>query len=203
MFIEPGSAGRFLVCQELSLHHERRPLGDEQHVRDGRPNCTPWQSIEICPKCGDGALISKRGRFGLFFGCSRYPDCDYIGQDAPPPDPLAFEVACPRNDGGRLQARRARRTGNVFWGCSKYPKCDYTTNDEPLGGLHDADDGPIGRKGEKAICLVCGSAIEAEPASIVPGERYPGGPPDPAAIARPERARRGREVTKREPAGRR
>ena len=44
--------------------------------------------------------------------------------------------------------RRARRTGNVFWGCSNYPKCDFTTNFEPVGALHDADDGPVARKGE-------------------------------------------------------
>jgi DNA topoisomerase-1 len=91
-------------------------------------------------------------------GCSRYPDCDYIKREGPPPpDPLPFEVVCPKNTDGTLVARRARRTGNVFWGCSNYPKCDFTTNNEPLGGLHDADDGPLARKGEVAICLKCGS----------------------------------------------
>ena len=105
----------------------------------------------------------------------------------PPPDPLPFTVDCPKNHDGHLVPRRARRTGNVFWGCSNYPKCDYTTNNEPLGGLHDTDDGPIARKGEAAICLVCGSTIEAAPDAIVPGERYPGGPANPEALARPAR----------------
>ena len=98
---------------------------------------------------------------------------------------------CPKNHDGHLVARRARRTGNVFWGCSNYPKCDYTTNFEPLGGVHDTDDGPIARKGEAAICLVCGATIGQPPEAIVAGERYPGGPPDPEALARPARARRG------------
>ena len=62
------------------------------------------------------------------------------------PDPLPFEVICPKNKDGHLVPRRARRTGNVFWGCSNYPRCDFTTNHEPLGGLHDADDGPLARK---------------------------------------------------------
>jgi hypothetical protein len=103
---------------------------------------------------------------------------------------LPFEVVCPKNKDGILMPRRARRTGNVFWGCSKYPKCDFTTNHEPLGGLHDVDDGPLARKGDAAICLICGSTSEATPDSIVPGERYPGGPADPAALARPARGGR-------------
>jgi ssDNA-binding Zn-finger/Zn-ribbon topoisomerase 1 len=137
--------------------------------------------------------VGRRGRFGPFVGCSRYPECDYIRREGPPPpDPLPFEVVCPKNRDGHLVPRRARRTGNVFWGCSEYPRCDYTTNHEPLGGLHDTDDGPLGRRGEAALCLACGSTSEADPESVVPGERYPGGPADPAALARPARARGGR-----------
>jgi hypothetical protein len=137
--------------------------------------------------------VGKRGRFGPFVGCSRYPDCDYIKKDGPPPpDPLPFTVECPKNHDGNLVPRRARRTGNVFWGCSNYPRCDYTTNDEPLGGLHDTDAGPLARKGDAAICLACGSKSDAAPDAIVPGEHYAGGPADPAALARPARgARRG------------
>ena len=30
-----------------------------------------------CPKCG-GKLILKNGQYGNFFGCSNYPDCNYI-----------------------------------------------------------------------------------------------------------------------------
>ena len=94
---------------------------------------------ETCPQCGEGTLTTKRGRFGAFVGCSRYPDCTYIRKDGPPPpDQLPFEVTCPKNADGTLVARRARRTGNVFWGCSNYPKCDFTTNDEPTGAVHDA-----------------------------------------------------------------
>jgi DNA topoisomerase-1 len=185
MLIRLGRNGRFLACSMYPEHKETRPLpGEEPPVQEG--------SGETCPKCGEGTLVGKNGRFGPFLGCSRYPDCDYIKKEGPPPpDPLPFEVVCPKNKDGILVPRRARRTGNVFWGCSKYPKCDFTTNFEPLGGLHDADDGPLARKGEAAICLICGSASEVGPDAIVPGERYPGGPPDPEALARPARARGG------------
>ena len=154
---------------------------------------------EVCPECGQGTLVSKTGRFGPFVGCSRYPECKYIKKDGPPPpDPLPFEVVCPKNKDGHLVPRRARRTGNVFWGCSNYPRCDFTTNNEPLGGRHDVDDGPLARKDEAALCLVCGSTSEAAAEAIVPGETYPGGPANPEALARPARrgAPRGGGATK-------
>jgi len=184
MVIRLGRNGRFLACSQYPEHKESRPLpGDEPPPQAG--------TGEVCPKCGEGTLVAKNGRFGPFVGCSRYPDCDYIKKDGPPPpDPLPFEVTCPKNHDGHLVPRRARRTGNVFWGCSNYPKCDFTTNYEPLGGVHDADDGPLARKGDAAICLVCGSTSETAPDDIVPGGRFAGGPPDPAALARPARGRR-------------
>ncbi len=184
MVIRLGRNGRFLACSLFPEHKESRPLpGDEPPPQEG--------TGEVCPKCAEGTLVGKRGRFGPFVGCSRYPDCDYIKKDGPPPpDPLPFAVTCPKNGDGLLVPRRARRTGNVFWGCAKYPKCDFTTNYEPLGGLHDVDDGPLARKGEAAICLICGSASEVSPENVAPGTRYAGGPADPTALARPARAPR-------------
>ena len=181
MVIRLGRNGRFLACSLYPEHKESRPLpGEEPPPQEGEG--------DPCPKCGEGKLASKRGRFGPFVGCSRYPDCDYIRKEGPPPpDPLPFEVICPKNGDGPLVARRARRTGNVFWGCSRYPKCDFTTNHEPLGGFHDIDDGPLARKGDAAICLKCGSTSEASPDTVQVGVRYPGGPADPSALARPAR----------------
>jgi DNA topoisomerase-1 len=183
MVIRLGRNGRFLACSLFPEHKESRPLpGEEGPTLQGEG--------ETCPKCGEGTLVGKRGRFGPFMGCSRYPDCDYIRRDGPPPpDPLPFQVVCPKNADGNLVVRRARRTGNVFWGCSNYPSCDYTTNFEPVGAIHDADAGPVGRKGEAGICLRCGAAIKL-PAGELVGLRLPGGPPNPAALARPARGRR-------------
>lgn len=31
----------------------------------------------VCPKCGEGGLSLKTGRFGAFVGCTRYPDCGF------------------------------------------------------------------------------------------------------------------------------
>jgi DNA topoisomerase-1 len=170
MVIRLGRNGRFLACSQYPEHKETRPLpGDEPAPQEG--------TGETCPKCGLGTLVGKRGRFGPFVGCDRYPDCDFIRREGPePPEQLPFEVVCPKNQDGKLVARRARRTGNVFWGCSNYPKCDYTTNHEPIGALHDADDGPVAKRGDGFICLNCGAAIEVPAQGSV-------GPPDPTALA--------------------
>jgi ssDNA-binding Zn-finger/Zn-ribbon topoisomerase 1 len=182
MVIRLGRNGRFLACSMYPEHKESRPLpGDEPPAQAG--------TGETCPECGLGTLVGKNGRFGPFVGCDRYPDCGYIKREGPePPPPLPFDVVCPKNQDGKVVARRARRTGNVFWGCSNYPKCDYTTNHEPIGALHETDDGPVAKRGDGFICLKCGAAIEVPDAGSVVGMRLPGGPPDPSAL---QPARRG------------
>jgi DNA topoisomerase-1 len=188
MVIRLGRNGRFLACSLFPEHKESRPLpGDEAPPQAGEG--------EVCPQCGEGTLVGKRGRFGPFVGCSRYPDCTYIKKEGPPPpDPLPFTVECPKNHDGQLVARRARRTGNVFWGCSNYPKCDYTTNFEPVGAVHDADDGPVAKaargsdmQGGTGICLVCGAEVPLPEGEDLVGRRLEGGPPNPEALARPSR----------------
>ena len=176
-----GRNGEFLACSQFPDHKESRPLpGEEQPPQAGQG--------ESCPECGIGTLAGKRGRFGPFVGCDRYPDCKFIKRDGPePPAALPFEVVCPKNADGKLVARRARASGNVFFGCSNYPKCDYTTNHEPIGDLHETDDGPVAKKADAFLCLKCGAAIEV-PGGDVVGLKLAGGPPDPAALASARRS---------------
>ena len=220
MVVRLGRYGEFLACSLYPEHKETRPLpGSEEAMAaagaatdgtgeasgngssaDGTATAVAGVAAlpvvgESCPKCGatdGGHLVAKRGRYGPFVGCDRYPDCDYIHrQGPPPPEPLAFEVTCPKCGQGHLVTRRARRTGSLFWGCSRYPKCDFTTSREPLGALHDADDGPVAREGEAgAICLRCGAAIDLPAEGVRPGMKLSGGPPNPDALVRPSRGGR-------------
>jgi DNA topoisomerase-1 len=186
MVIRLGRNGRFLACSLYPEHKETRPVPGEE------PELPAVEGVgQACPSCGEGTLVARRGRFGVFAGCSRYPDCDYIHRTGPPPPPpLPFEVECPTCGQGILTTRRARRTGSVFYGCSRYPKCDFTTSLEPLGALHDADAGPVALKDEGGICLRCGAPIELpSDRAALPGQRLPGGPPNPGALA-PSRKRR-------------
>ncbi len=196
MVIRLGRYGRFLSCSLYPEHQESRPLageeGDEPSTAAGAGAPAGERQLpgvgETCPECGQGTLVQKRGRFGPFVGCSRYPECTFIKKEGPPPPPaLPFEAGCPRCGQGHLVTRRARRTGKVFWGCSRYPACDFTTDFEPVGARHDADAGPVGRRDAGGICLLCGADVPLPEGDLV-GMSLPGGPPDPGALA-PRRAR--------------
>ncbi len=141
MVVRAGRYGEYLACSMYPEHKESRPLptaapapvegeaagGEGQMAGVGEP----------CPECGEadgGKLVARRGRFGPFVGCDRYPACKYIKKDGPPPPPkLPFDAPCPTCGKGHLVARRARRAGSVFYGCSRYPTCRFTTSREPLG----------------------------------------------------------------------
>ena len=199
MVVRLGRYGRFLACSLYPEHKETRPLPEDGNdgtaaAADGDGTGPPIEGVgERCPECGQGTLVAKRGRFGAFAGCDRYPDCQYIRRAGPPPpDPLPFEVRCPRCGEGVLVSRRARRSGSVFWGCSRYPKCDFTTSLQPTGALHVTDSGPVARKGDgTGICLMCGAPVELPEGDLV-GRRLEGGEPDPGALARPRRRGTGR-----------
>jgi DNA topoisomerase-1 len=71
-------------------------------------------------------MVIKRGRFGEFIACSRYPDCKTTS-------PISLGVDCPKGCGGYLTEKRSKR-GKVFFGCSNYSKtqCDFVSWDRPL-----------------------------------------------------------------------
>ena len=33
---------------------------------------------QICPICQMGELKERKGKYGIFLGCSRYPSCAYV-----------------------------------------------------------------------------------------------------------------------------
>jgi len=82
----------------------------------------------ICEKCG-AKMTQKRGKFGLFWGCSAYPTCNHIvrikrgtsgkPQKSESPE-IAPDVVCPNC--GKDMIVRSGRFGK-FLGCSDYPEC--------------------------------------------------------------------------------
>ncbi len=44
------------------------------------PETEDGKDPRACPKCDDGRLSLKTGRFGAFIGCSNYPDCRFTRQ---------------------------------------------------------------------------------------------------------------------------
>ncbi|RRR72514.1 MAG: type I DNA topoisomerase [Candidatus Viridilinea halotolerans] len=74
MVIKKSRFGPFLGCSGYPECANTRRIG-----KDGKPVPLPQPTGVACPKCTEGELLQRRGRFGRpFFGCSRYPKCDYL-----------------------------------------------------------------------------------------------------------------------------
>jgi DNA topoisomerase I len=124
MVIKWGRNGHFLAC---SGYPECRNTKEYTRAADGSIQVLPTtrETDEKCPTCGSNMLI-RRGRFGEFMACSRYPECKTTS-------PISIGVACPRPGcGGYLTEKRSRR-GKVFFGCANYAKtrCDFVSWDRP------------------------------------------------------------------------
>ncbi len=44
------------------------------------PAAEDGKDARVCPKCGNGSLSLKLGKYGAFVGCSNYPECGYTRQ---------------------------------------------------------------------------------------------------------------------------
>jgi DNA topoisomerase-1 len=161
MVIKWGRNGYFLACSGFpecrnTKEYTRNADGTLTVVAATRP------SDQICPTCGSPMVI-RRGRFGEFLACSRYPDCKTTS-------PISLGVACPRPGcGGYLTEKRSRR-GKVFFGCSNYSKtkCDFVSWDRPLPKRCPQCDAAfvvqkVSRAGVRLRCLADGCGWTAEP----------------------------------------
>ncbi|HOJ45459.1 MAG TPA: type I DNA topoisomerase [Bacilli bacterium] len=92
------------------------------------PNLAACQKdVGECPLCHQGRLIEKKGRFGAFIACSRFPECKYIHKQ-PKPEAIRLGRPCPKC-GKELLIRYSDKRKSYFIACSSFPKCKYT---EPL-----------------------------------------------------------------------
>jgi DNA topoisomerase-1 len=99
----------------------------------GFPACRNTRSIPLgkCPRPGcDGEIVSRRkqtGRGGEFYGCSRYPECDFITHSKP------TRMSCPKC--GQMLVEKYDKRNGPHKACIN-PDCDY---------LHSADDEDAGK----------------------------------------------------------
>ncbi len=120
ILVKWGKNGEFLAC---SAYPDCTHTGEFSRGENGEivPKAQEV-SDAICTLCSAPMLV-KRGRFGRFLACSRYPDC--TGTQAIP-----IGVACP-DCGAPLSERRSKR-GKTFYGCTTYPACKFASWDKPL-----------------------------------------------------------------------
>jgi len=70
MVIKFGRFGKFLACPGFPECRNAKPLFEEAGV--------------ACPKCNDGKVVVKKSKKGRkYFGCDKYPDCDFISWNLP------------------------------------------------------------------------------------------------------------------------
>lgn len=130
--IRTGRYGQFYSCSTFPKCRYTQPLEAEiAQATAGAADAgtsSPTASEKVCPKCG-APMQLRPGRYGQFYGCTRYPDCDGIEKVRLPA--VESEVPCPKC-GGKLVQRFARKQGRSFFGCSNYPDCDFTVSKVPV-----------------------------------------------------------------------
>ena len=90
MVVKTGRFGEFLACTKYPKCKHTRPL--PLGVK--------------CPKCGTGDVVERRSKRGrTFFGCSRYPECDFTAWGRP------VVVACPSCGFVGAETRQSRTEG--------------------------------------------------------------------------------------------
>ena len=120
MVIKWGRNGQFLACSGYPDCKNTKPFIRKEN---GEVEAAPEETTdELCPKCGS-PMVVKRGRFGKFLACSRYPDCSHT-------QGMSTGVACPE-DGGKIVERRSR-FGKMFYSCANYPACKYAIWYKPV-----------------------------------------------------------------------
>ena len=122
-------------------------------TRTGKPVVEVWPEDHLnCPECG-GEAVLRNGRYGPYYGCSKYPKCSFIANlrgeakkraeiempSPAKPKPIPTDIAC--DECGEPMLIRTGRTGQ-FLGCSKYPKCRFS---KPLPEGMNADAVGVGR----------------------------------------------------------
>jgi DNA topoisomerase-1 len=123
MAIKWGRHGEFLAC---TGYPECRSTKEFSRAGDGTVQPAAAKTTEEkCDKCG-GSMLVKRGRFGEFLACAKYPECKGTRS-------IKTGVACPECSEGHLVQKRSKR-GKVFYSCDRYPECTYALWDKPMPG---------------------------------------------------------------------
>ncbi|MEF2965223.1 type I DNA topoisomerase [Paenibacillus sp. M1] len=104
MVYKLGRFGKFLACSGFPDCRNTKPIIKDIGV--------------TCPKCKEGHVVERRSKKGrVFYGCNRYPECDFVSWDKPSPKP------CPKC-GSLLVEKRNKQGGKL-----QCTSCDYV---EPI-----------------------------------------------------------------------
>jgi DNA topoisomerase-1 len=91
MVYKMGRYGKFLACSNFPECRNTKPILKEIGVK--------------CPKCKEGNVVERKSKKRrLFYGCDRYPECDFVSWDKPVSRP------CPKCDALLVEKKRKKET---------------------------------------------------------------------------------------------
>lgn len=105
-------------------------------------------TIGPCPKCDDGTIMVKKGKFGRFLACDKYPDCKTT-YNVPKTGTLkSAEKACEECGSPMISVQQPRKAPQIF--CIN-PDCKTRNNGE------EKEEGSDGKKypEEGMTCPAC------------------------------------------------
>ena len=117
MVFKQGPYGKYLECTKEECKF-RKPYRRSTGV--------------TCPKCGQGTIVERKSKRGtVFFGCDRYPDCDFVLWNEPTGE------TCP--DCGALLVKKVLKKGTTIE-CSNR-SCGYkaSVQENNDGAANEAD----------------------------------------------------------------
>ncbi|MBA3926511.1 type I DNA topoisomerase [Listeria rustica] len=101
MVFKMGKYGKFLACSRFPDCRNTKPIVKEIGV--------------ICPKCNEGQVIERKSKKKrIFYGCDRYPACDYVSWDKPIARP------CPKCNEKALVEKKLKKGVQI-----QCTNCDY------------------------------------------------------------------------------
>jgi len=108
MIFKIGPYGKYMECTNETCKH-RKPYRKSTGVK--------------CPKCGEGMIVERKSKRGtIFYGCDKYPDCDFTLWNEPTGE------TCP--ECGSLLVKKVLKKGDVI-ACSSM-KCHYKKDVEAI-----------------------------------------------------------------------
>jgi DNA topoisomerase-1 len=99
----------------------KRAEKEMPNFKEGQPTVPPTP----CDKCGEGEMVEKAGKFGIFLACNRYPDCDNTKELEPAEAPGTEELEETCENCGKPMVLKRGRFG-MFLACTGYPECKTT-----------------------------------------------------------------------------
>ncbi len=123
LIVKFGRFGKFIACSNYPNCKYTEKTAEEKKEQD---KIEKEGGIEKCELCG-APMAVKRGRYGVFLGCSAYPNCKNIKKIE-----NKTGVKCPKCKVGEIVEKKSKR-GRSFFGCNTYPKCDFALWTKPTG----------------------------------------------------------------------